>query len=264
VGVVGVTDRPSGVDSQFRRDCDWIAAHRVTWREHVDAVTRILGRKYDDALEDLDDGEAFLDGPWTRAVQRVRFELIETGQGTGHSRDTNRDRGRNRRGSSDRQSSGDRSGVRADVAALSDELASVHDRLDELEDTIEERNDVESIAGDIAHAIADRLDDRERTPREPSASREQSASIDLVETEVEFLRLCVRITVTEIPSRGVPSTAIERKTVGPQCGEFISPKDVYSVVACRHYGEFRDHRLHRRPGTRGDLLRPSRQHERDY
>jgi len=176
IGVVGVTDRPGAVDAQFRRECDWIAAHRVNWREHVDAVSRILGRGYEDALESLDDGEAFLGGPWFEAVERVRFDDPDRNGGATTRRNATRATGGGARRRSTRDQATEAGG---DVAALTAEVTELRDRIGELETVITDHADVIAVAEELADAIADRLDARAgaATDAEPS-SQEPARTTD--------------------------------------------------------------------------------------
>jgi len=154
VGVVGVTDRPSGVDTAFCRSCDWIAAHRVTWRDHVDAVTRLLGREQEEALASLDDGEVLLDGPWLDAVERVRFESAHRQVGAGGCVDDHERR--NREPDPARRSRVPANGV--GIEEVAGEVADLRDRIDDLEAAVSALEDPTAIVDDLADGIAERLD----------------------------------------------------------------------------------------------------------
>jgi len=78
LGIVGISQRPADVKKDFITQCDWLCWHRLTWRNDTRVVKRVLGSEYADAVEDLDDGEAFLVTDWSPDVRRVQFDRKET------------------------------------------------------------------------------------------------------------------------------------------------------------------------------------------
>jgi hypothetical protein len=78
LGVVGVSQRPADVKKDFITQCDWLVWHRLTWENDTKVVSRILGREYADAIEGMDDGEAFVLTDWSERVRRVQFDRKET------------------------------------------------------------------------------------------------------------------------------------------------------------------------------------------
>ncbi len=78
LGIVGISQRPADVKKDFITQCDWLVWHRLTWDNDTKVVSRVLGAEYADAIEELDDGEAFLMTDWAEAVRRVQFHRKET------------------------------------------------------------------------------------------------------------------------------------------------------------------------------------------
>ncbi|WP_136687945.1 ATP-binding protein [Halorhabdus amylolytica] len=78
LGVTGISQRPADVKKDFITQCDWLVWHRLTWNNDTNVVRRILDAEYADAVEDLDDGEAFLMTDWAETVQRVQFHRKQT------------------------------------------------------------------------------------------------------------------------------------------------------------------------------------------
>ncbi len=72
LGVMGISQRPADVKKDFITQCDWLCWHRLTWRNDTKVVKRVLGSEYADAVEGLDDGEAFLVTDWSESVRRVQ------------------------------------------------------------------------------------------------------------------------------------------------------------------------------------------------
>ena len=78
LGVVGISQRPADVKKDFITQCDWLVWHRLTWNNDTKVVSRILDADYASAVEDLNDGEAFLMTDWSERVQRVQFQRKTT------------------------------------------------------------------------------------------------------------------------------------------------------------------------------------------
>jgi len=78
LGLCGLYQRPASVDKDFITQCDWLVWHRLTWANDTKVAARILGDEYADAVERLDDGEAFLLADWEDDVQRVQFRRKRT------------------------------------------------------------------------------------------------------------------------------------------------------------------------------------------
>ncbi|MFB6083024.1 MAG: LAGLIDADG family homing endonuclease [Halorientalis sp.] len=78
LGMVGISQRPADVKKDFITQCDWLVWHRLTWNNDTKVVSRILGSEYAEAVEDLDDGEAFMMTDWAEQVKRVQFHRKQT------------------------------------------------------------------------------------------------------------------------------------------------------------------------------------------
>ena len=78
LGICGISQRPADVKKDFITQCDWLVWHRLTWDNDTNVVRRVLDRTYADAVEDLDDGEAFLKTDWSGTVRRVQFDRKHT------------------------------------------------------------------------------------------------------------------------------------------------------------------------------------------
>lgn len=78
LGVVGVSQRPADVDKGFITQCDWLVWHRLTWNNDTKQAGQILGSKYEDPIETLGDGEAFVLTDWSDTVERVQFRRRRT------------------------------------------------------------------------------------------------------------------------------------------------------------------------------------------
>ncbi|MBX0294281.1 helicase HerA domain-containing protein [Haloarcula nitratireducens] len=78
LGIVGISQRPADVKKDYITQCDWLVWHRLTWNNDTKVVGRILDNDYADAVEDLNDGEAFMMTDWAESVRRVQFHRKKT------------------------------------------------------------------------------------------------------------------------------------------------------------------------------------------
>ncbi|WP_018258866.1 helicase HerA domain-containing protein [Halomicrobium katesii] len=78
LGMVGISQRPADVKKDYITQCDWLVWHRLTWNNDTKVVGRIIDSEYADAVEDLDDGEAFLMTDWAETIRRVQFHRKQT------------------------------------------------------------------------------------------------------------------------------------------------------------------------------------------
>ncbi|WP_276271955.1 helicase HerA domain-containing protein [Haloarcula litorea] len=78
LGIVGISQRPADVKKDYITQCDWLVWHRLTWNNDTKVVGRILDSEYENAVEDLDDGEAFMMTDWSESVRRVQFHRKQT------------------------------------------------------------------------------------------------------------------------------------------------------------------------------------------
>ncbi|WP_224446982.1 helicase HerA domain-containing protein [Haloprofundus salilacus] len=78
LGIVGISQRPADVKKDYITQCDWLVWHRLTWGNDTKVVGRILGKEYADAIESMNDGEAFLMTDWSETLRRVQFRRKQT------------------------------------------------------------------------------------------------------------------------------------------------------------------------------------------
>ena len=78
LGLVGMSQRPADVQKSFITQCDWMLWHRLTWNNDTKVVSKVLGSEYADAIEEFDDGEAWLMADWDDGIQRVQVRRKHT------------------------------------------------------------------------------------------------------------------------------------------------------------------------------------------
>lgn len=78
LGITGISQRPADVKKDFITQCDWLCWHRLTWKNDTQVVRRVLSGEYAEAVESLDDGEAFVRADWMEAIRRVQFDRKRT------------------------------------------------------------------------------------------------------------------------------------------------------------------------------------------
>jgi hypothetical protein len=76
LGILGISQRPADVKKEFLTQCDWLVWHRLTWNDDTQVLGRILGSDYADHVEEMADGECFLQG--AESVRVVQFERKRT------------------------------------------------------------------------------------------------------------------------------------------------------------------------------------------
>lgn len=78
LGLCGVSQRPADVKKDFITQCDWLVWHRLTWDNDTAVVRRVLDASHADAIQTLNDGEAFLMTDWDGTVRRMQFKRKRT------------------------------------------------------------------------------------------------------------------------------------------------------------------------------------------
>ncbi len=78
LGLLGISQRPANVKKDYITQCDWLCWHRLTWDNDTQVVRRIIDTEHAEAVEDLDDGEAFLTTDWSESIRRVQFHRKQT------------------------------------------------------------------------------------------------------------------------------------------------------------------------------------------
>ena len=171
LGILGVTERPAAVRSDFRRGCDWQAWHRLTGGAAVATVDRVLGSDHADNIGEMADGECFLRTDPGAPVRVVQFERKRTFD------------------AADPPAPGDvepptYTGVSGDVLAELDAVtgggARRASRLDELERDIERTDDrLRAVERRLAGTReAERMADRETWARRDSAADDSGTSLN--------------------------------------------------------------------------------------
>lgn len=78
LGITGISQRPADVKKDFITQCDWLCWHRLTWKNDTQVVRRVLDTEHAEAVESLDDGEAFVRSDWAETVRQVQFDRKQT------------------------------------------------------------------------------------------------------------------------------------------------------------------------------------------
>jgi hypothetical protein len=163
LGVVGISQRPADVKKDFITQCDWLVWHRLTWRNDTKVVKRILGSEYADAIEDLDDGEAFLVTDWAESVRRVQFHRKRTFDAGATPGLDDVERPDLKSVNDDlvdelREISEERERRESELADLRQELERKEARIDELKRELEEAKDLKRMADRFSQALLRRAD----------------------------------------------------------------------------------------------------------
>jgi hypothetical protein len=171
LGILGITEQPAAVRSDFRRGCDWQAWHRLTDDADVAAVGRVLGSDHADHVGEMADGECFLRTDPGAPVRVVQFERKRTFD------------------AADPPAPGDveppaYTGVSGDVLAELDAVTGggsrQASRLDELERDIERTDDrLRAVERRLAGTReAERIADREMWAKRDSAADESGTTLN--------------------------------------------------------------------------------------
>jgi len=83
LGLCGMSQRPADVKKDFITQCDWMLWHRLTWDNDTTVVRRVIDGEHADAVQDLGDGEGFLQadfiGDEVKRVQVRRKRTFDAG-----------------------------------------------------------------------------------------------------------------------------------------------------------------------------------------
>ncbi|MFB6220359.1 MAG: hypothetical protein ABEH90_02875, partial [Halolamina sp.] len=177
LGIVGMSQRPADVKKDFITQCDWLVWHRLTWDNDTRVVGRILGTEYADRVEELDDGEAFLDADWDEDVRRVQFDRKRTFDAGATPGLGDFERPELQSVSEDlvadlQQVSEERERHESELSALEAELAEKEQRIDELEAELAEARDMSEMADRFAQALVENAETSppENAPAEPEVA----------------------------------------------------------------------------------------------
>ena len=180
LGIVGISQRPANVKKDFITQCDWLVWHRLTWDNDTKVVGRILGSDYADAIEDLDDGEAFLMRDWADAIDRVQFHRKQTfdAGATPGLEDFERPELKSVSGnlvSELEEISDEKERRESKIADLQQELERKEAQIQQLEQELEEARDLSHMADQFAQALLGRAEAPYRGGQGRNLNREDVA-----------------------------------------------------------------------------------------
>jgi hypothetical protein len=185
LGIVGMSQRPADVKKDFITQCDWLVWHRLTWDNDTRVVGRILGSEYADLVEDLGDGEAFLDADWNDDIRRVQFDRKRTFDAGATPGLGDFERPELQSVSEDlvadlQQVSEERERHESEVAALESELEEKTQRIEELEAELAEARDMSEMADKFAQALVENAESSppESAPADPEVAEAEEFVAD--------------------------------------------------------------------------------------
>jgi hypothetical protein len=158
LGIVGISQRPADVKKDYITQCDWLVWHRLTWQNDTKVVGRILGSEYADAIEEMDDGEAFMMTDWSESLRRVQFHRKQTFDAGATPGLDDFERPELKSVSSDLVSelsdiSDEKERRESEIADLKQELDKKRQRIQQLERELEEARDLSEMADQFAQAM---------------------------------------------------------------------------------------------------------------
>ncbi|WP_058996556.1 helicase HerA domain-containing protein [Haloarcula sp. CBA1127] len=188
LGIVGISQRPADVKKDYITQCDWLVWHRLTWNNDTKVVGRILDNKYADAVEDLDDGEAFMMNDWAEQVSRVQFHRKQTFDAGATPGLDDFERPELKSVSDDLVSeletiSEDQQETENRIKELREELDKKNSRIAELEAELQDARDLSRMAEQFTEAMLDQAEDynpgrteQEKMRRQRERFADQSSS----------------------------------------------------------------------------------------
>ncbi|EMA29653.1 helicase HerA domain-containing protein [Haloarcula japonica] len=197
LGIVGISQRPADVKKDYITQCDWLVWHRLTWNNDTKVVGRILDNKYADAVEDLDDGEAFMMNDWAEQVSRVQFHRKQTFDAGATPGLDDFERPELKSVSDDLVSeletiSDEQQETEDRIKELREELDKKNSRIAELEAELQDARDLSRMAEQFTEAMLDQAEDynpgrteQEKMRRQRERFAEQSTSDGDADTDSE-------------------------------------------------------------------------------
>ncbi|PSQ20485.1 ATPase [Halobacteriales archaeon QS_9_67_15] len=183
LGIVGISQRPADVKKDFITQCDWLVWHRLTWNNDTKVVSRVLDSEYAKAVEDLDDGEAFMMNDWAERVQRVQFHRKQTFDAGATPGLDDFERPDLKSVSEDLVSelaeiSEEKEQTEDRIAELRDQLNEKNSRIAELEAELQDARDMQRMADQFTQALVNHVEGANpgRTEQERMRERRQAAS----------------------------------------------------------------------------------------
>ncbi|QGN06856.1 DUF87 domain-containing protein [Halorhabdus sp. CBA1104] len=196
LGIAGISQRPADVKKDFITQCDWLVWHRLTWNNDTKVVRRILDAGYADAVESLDDGEAFMMNDWNERVQRVQFHRKQTFDAGATPGLDDFERPDLKSVSDDLvselQSISDHQQETEDrIAELKEQLDRKNSRIAELERELQDARDMSRMADQFVDALVDHVDganpgrtEQQKLRASHSRTTESDAGEDPVQREL--------------------------------------------------------------------------------
>ena len=183
LGICGISQRPADVKKDFITQCDWLVWHRLTWNNDTKVVSRVLDSEYAKAVEDLDDGEAFMMNDWAERVQRVQFHRKQTFDAGATPGLDDFERPDLKSVSEDLVSelaeiSEEKEQTEDRIAELRDQLNEKNSRIAELEAELQDARDMQRMADQFTQALVDHVEGANpgRTEQERMRERRRAAS----------------------------------------------------------------------------------------
>ncbi|WP_415381679.1 helicase HerA domain-containing protein [Halosimplex sp. TS25] len=181
LGIVGISQRPADVKKDFITQCDWLVWHRLTWNNDTKVVSRVLDREYAEAVEDLDDGEAFMMNDWAEAIQRVQFHRKQTFDAGATPGLDDFERPDLKSVSDDLVSelaeiSEEKEQTEDRIAELRDQLDDKNSRIAELEAELQDARDMQRMADQFTQALVDHVKGANPGRTEQQRMRDQRAA----------------------------------------------------------------------------------------
>ncbi|NHN58959.1 MULTISPECIES: ATP-binding protein [Halorussus] len=169
LGIAGISQRPADVKKDFITQCDWLVWHRLTWNNDTNVVGRILGNDYAEAIEDMDDGEAFMTTDWSEETRRVKFHRKQTFDAGATPGLDDFERPDLKSVSDDlvsdlREISEEESQREDRIEELEQELREKENHVEDLERQLEEAREMEEVADKFAKAMLDTSRNRRANP----------------------------------------------------------------------------------------------------
>lgn len=208
LGICGLSQRPANVKKDFITQCDLLFWHRLTWETDTKTVKRVLGNEYEDRIQKLSDGEAFVTADFldidVEKVQVRRKRTYDAGA-TPDLGDVDRPDLESVSGDivEELEAISDRESQRQDrISQLEAENDELREQIDELEQELSEARDLREMAdtfatalqeqsgdngdsGEADHQITELIEERNELQRELEARKEH---IDELEAEVSELQ----------------------------------------------------------------------------
>ncbi|MEF8852207.1 MAG: DUF87 domain-containing protein [Haloarculaceae archaeon] len=183
LGVMGVSQRPADVKKDFITQCDWMVWHRLTWDNDTKVVSRVLDSDYAAAVEDLDDGEAFLMTDWADSIRRVQFYRKQTFDAGATPGLDDFERPDLKSVSEDlvselQEISDEQAERESKIAELREELDRKNSRVAELEAELEDARDMQRMADQFTQALVEHVEGANpgRTAQERMRERRQATT----------------------------------------------------------------------------------------